>query len=78
MLAGIAVAAGLWISLADLGLGLRRAVSAYAAAGLALLGLLALSYVNIGRSVLSVDVMVAVSVGVVVIVYLGLFVHDRQ
>lgn len=78
VLAGGVVAIGLWLRGDDMRPGFRRAASAYAAFGLAVLALLSLSYVNIGRSVLTVEVIVAGSLAVAVIVYLGLVLDSRQ
>jgi len=77
LLAGIVVFVGLWIRVDELSLGIRRAATAYAAFGLALLVFLALRYVNLGRSVLSVEVIVGGGLAAVVIVYVSLFIRDR-
>jgi hypothetical protein len=77
LLAGLVVLVGLWIRIDELSLGIRRAATAYAAFGLSLLLFLALRYVNIGRSVLTFDVIVGGSLAAVVIVYVALFFHDR-
>jgi hypothetical protein len=55
----------------------RRALSAYAAFGLALLGLAALSYVNLAAGLLSTVETVGVAIGVVVLVSLGLWCRER-
>jgi hypothetical protein len=78
LLAGIVVFVGLWSRVDQLTLGVRRATTAYAAFGLALLVFLALRYVNIGRGVLTFEVIVGGSLAVVVIVYVALFLHDRD
>jgi uncharacterized membrane protein len=77
LIAGIAVFAGLWVAIDEMRSGIRRAASAYAAFGLAVLGLLALRYVNVGRDVLTTDVVVGVSLAVVVVVYVALFLYER-
>ena len=77
LLAGVIVIVGIWVTVDKLSLGIRRAVTAYATFGLALLVFLALRYVNIGRSVLTFEVIVGGSLAVVVIVYVVLFLNDR-
>ncbi|MFW5920042.1 MAG: hypothetical protein ACOCSF_07635, partial [Halanaeroarchaeum sp.] len=69
LLVGVVVFVGLWIRGDELSLGIRRAATAYAAFGIALLAFLALRYVNIGRSVLTFDVIVGGSLAAVVLVY---------
>jgi hypothetical protein len=78
LLAGIAVVVGLWIRGDELNPGVRRAVTAYAAFGVALLAFLALRYVNVGRSLLTTDVIVGGSLTTVVVVYLALLLYDRE
>jgi hypothetical protein len=78
LLAGIVVSVGLWSRIDEVGLGVRRAATAYAAFGLALLAFVALRYVNIGRSVLTFEVTVGGSLAAVVVVYIILFRHDRN
>lgn len=78
VVAGLALSVGLWIALEELRVGVRRAVSAYAAFGLTVLTLLTLRYVNVGRRVLSVDVVAGVGVGAVVVVYMLLSLSDRD
>lgn len=78
LLVGVVVFVGLWIRGDGLSLSIRRAVTAYAAFGVALLVLLTLRYVNIGRSVLTFEVMVGGSLAAVVIVYGALFLYDRN
>jgi hypothetical protein len=77
LLAGIVVSVGLWNRIDELSLGVRRAVTSYAAFGLAVLVFLALRYVNIGQSVLTFEVIVPGSLAAVVVVYIVLFLHDR-
>ncbi|RAW43930.1 hypothetical protein DQW50_17010 [Halorubrum sp. 48-1-W] len=78
LLVGVAVSVGLWIRGDELSLGIRRALTAYAAFGIALLVFLALRYVHIGRSVLTLEAIVGGSLAAVVIVYGTLFFHDRN
>jgi hypothetical protein len=70
LLAGLAVFAFLWLQFTKLSPGVRRATGACAAFGLAILMLLALRYVNIGRGVFSVDVMAGIGIAVAVVVYM--------
>lgn len=76
LLAGVAAFAVLWSQLDDLSLGIRRAASAYAAFGLTILLQFALSYVNIGRDIFSLEVMTGVAVGGAILVYCGLWLVD--
>jgi hypothetical protein len=78
LLVGVVASVGLWIREDELSLGIRRAATAYAAFGIALLAFLALRYVNIGRSVLTFEVIVGGSLAAVVIVYVALFLHDHN
>lgn len=77
LLVGLAVLAGIWISIEEMGPGVQRATSAYASFGLVLLALLGLRYVNVGRNVLTFDVVVGVSLATAVVVFLGLFASER-
>ncbi len=77
LLAGIAVGIGIHTALDDLSLGARRAVTAYAGFGLAVLVVLAASYVNI-LSGLSVELVAGAGLGTAVIVYLALWLIDRN
>jgi hypothetical protein len=78
LLVGVVVFVGLWIRGDELSLGVRRAATAYAVFGIGLLVLLSLRYVNIGRGVLTFDVVVGGSLASVVIVYVALFLHGRN
>lgn len=78
LLAGMAVLVGFWTGLAELSPGVRRAASAYATFGLTILLLLALSYVNIGRGVLSTDLIVGTGIAAAVAVYIVLWLTDRD
>jgi len=78
LLAGFAVFAGLWVNFTDLTSGIRRSASAYAAFGLTILLLLGLSYVNICRESLSVEVMTATGGVAAVVVFALLWLTDRQ
>lgn len=78
LLAGVIVIVGLWVAVDELSLGIRRAVTAYATFGLVLLVFLALRYVNIARSLLTFEVIVGGSLAAVVIVYVALFLNDRD
>ncbi|WP_135828435.1 hypothetical protein [Halorussus halobius] len=78
LLAGVVVFVGLWIGGDELSLGMRRAATAYAVFGLALLVLFALRYVNIGRGVLTSEVIVGGSIAAVVVVYITLSLYDRN
>lgn len=73
LLAGVAVLVVLWRQFTALSQSSIRASSAYAAFGLTVLVLLALRYVNLGREVLSVDVMVGIGIATAVVVYIGLW-----
>jgi hypothetical protein len=75
---GVGVSVGLWARIDELSLGVRRAVTAYAAFGTALLLFLTLRYVNVGRSVLTFETTVGGSLAAVVIVYVSLFFYDRN
>lgn len=78
LLVGVGVSVGLWVRGDRLSPSTRRATTAYAAFGLALLVLLALRYATIARSVLAFEVVVGGSLAAVVIVYVALFVYDRN
>lgn len=78
ILAGIVVFLALLIRGDDLSLGVRRVVTAYATFGIAILAFLALRYVNVGRNVLTLEVIVGGSLAAVVVVYVALFVSDRN
>lgn len=75
---GLAVLGGLWTTFEELSLGLRNAASAYAAFGVATLLLLALRYVNIGRDVFAIPVIIGVSSLTAVVVYGVLVLSDRD
>jgi hypothetical protein len=75
LLAGLAVSVALWLSADGLSPGARRAATAYATFGLAVLALLALRYVNVGRRALSFEVIVGTGLAAVVVVYV--FLSDR-
>lgn len=77
VIVGGAVLVGLWVSFDKMQPGVRRAASAYAVVGLAVLGFAALRYVNIGRNVLKVDVILGLSIAAGVALYLGLTLRDR-
>ena len=78
LLAGLAVLAGTATSIDRAGAGVRRFASAYAAFGLVISGLLVLRYVNVGRSVLSTDLVFGVGVAAALAVYAVLFVCSRS
>ena len=69
LLAGLAVAAGLWQVLPAATANVSHAAAAYATFGPTVLVLFVLRYVNIGRDVLSVDVMVVVGVIAAIVVF---------
>lgn len=73
LLVGVVVLIGVGVSMSSLSAGLRRLLSAYAAFGLTILALLGLRYVNVGRSVLSTDLIVGVGAAAAVAVYVALF-----
>lgn len=77
LLAGIAVAGGLWLGLDELSRGVRRVVTAYATFGATVFGLAALRYVNVGRSVLSLERILAIAVAVAVVVAVVPLLSDR-
>lgn len=72
LLAGFATLIGVAFNLADLHPVRRRAVLAYAAFGPAVLLVLALAYVNVGRDLFTVEVAVGVGLAVTAAVYVGL------
>lgn len=76
LIAGIGVSMGLYRSLGDLSLGVRRVVTAYAGFGLAVLVVLAGSYVNL-VSEFSVELVAGAGLGTAVLVYLALWLLDR-
>lgn len=78
LLAGLAVLVILWRQFTELDQGSRRIASAYAAFGLTILLLLALTYVNIGRDVFSTEAIVGVGVAAAVITYVGLWRRDSE
>jgi hypothetical protein len=78
LLVGSVVAIGLWLRGDELGRGTRRVATACATFGWATLAFLALRYVNVGRGVLTLEVIVGASLAVVVIAWIALFVHDRD
>lgn len=78
LIAGLAVLVILWGQLDEVSVGVRRAVSAYAVFGLAVLGFFALRYVNIGRDVLTVDRIIVLGIGLAVVVYGLHVVADRH
>jgi hypothetical protein len=77
LLVGVAVAVGLWIRGDEFSHGVRRIVAAYAAFGMAVLLLFTFRYVNIGRSVLTFEVVVGGSLATGVVVYIALILLDR-
>ena len=62
LLAGLFVFFAVLLRLDEVSAGLRRALRAYAGFGLAVVALLALRYVNVGRAVLSTEVVVGLAV----------------
>lgn len=74
--AGVLVLVGLLTGFDGLRPGVRRAVSAYAVFGLTVLVLFTLRYVNIGRDVLSVDVLLVLGAGAAVLVYILLWLTE--
>lgn len=78
LLAGLVVLVGLWLSFGRLSSGVRRAATGYAAFGAAVLVLLGLRYSNVGRGILSVDVIVGVGVAAAVMAYVVLLARDRD
>lgn len=77
LLAGLAVVAGLWQILPELSPAVSRVATAYAVFGLSVLFLFALGYVNVGRELLSLEVMAAVGIGAGIAAYLVLWADDR-
>jgi hypothetical protein len=69
---------GLWVSLDELSPFVRRVASAYATFGLTVVLLLALRYVNLARSALSVAVIAGVAIAVAILTYLGLWLTDTS
>jgi hypothetical protein len=78
LLLGAVVCVGLWNRGDRLSQGVRRAVTAYATFGIALLAFLALRYVQIGQRVLTLEVVVGGSLAAVVVVYAALLFCDRK
>lgn len=78
LLVGVVVVVGLWLRVDESSPGVRRAVAAYAAFGIVVLALSALRYVNVGRDLLTFEVVVGGSLAAVVIVYVALSLHDRN
>jgi hypothetical protein len=77
VVAGVVVLIAVAASADGLDPSVRRALSAYAAFGLSLLGLATLSYVNLARGLLSTVETVGVAIGVAVLVYLGHWYRER-
>lgn len=77
MLVGLGVLFGLLQMIDDLSLGIRRLISAYAAFGLTILGLLALWYVNVIDEFLQLELFVMTGLLVAVVVYFTLLLSDR-
>lgn len=78
VVAGLAVGVGLWVRIAGFRPAVRRVASAYASFGIAILLLLVLRYINIGRDVLSVDVIAGLGFVTAVAVYGSLWLLDRE
>ncbi|MUV90505.1 permease [Halapricum sp. CBA1109] len=78
LLVGVAVAGVLLVRGGRLRPAVGRTVTAYAAFGVAVLCLLVLRYVNVGRDVLTFDVVVGASLATVVVVYVALSLSDRD
>lgn len=78
LLAGFAVFGILWVRLPELTPGVRRIASAAATFGLTILLLLVLRYVNLGRELLSVDLMVTIALAGAVVVFALLWLTDRE
>lgn len=78
LVAGLVVFVGLWTRIAEFRPTVRRFASAYASFGLAILLLLALRYVDIGRDVLSTDVIAGLGFVTAVAVYGSLWLLDRE
>lgn len=72
LLAGLGALIGIGFNFSDLHPVRRRAVVAYAAFGPAVLAVLALAYVNVGRDLFTVKVAVGVGLVATAAVYLGL------
>lgn len=78
LLAGLATLVGVAFNLADLHPARRRAVVAYAAFGPAVLAVLALAYVNVGRGLFTGEVAVGAGLAAAVAVYVGLGATDSE
>ena len=78
VLAGVAVAVWLRRRVDGFGPTTRRVVAAYASFGATVLALSGLGYANVGRGVLSLDVVVGGSLAVAVAVYAGLAFRERS
>jgi len=78
LLAGLAALIGVAFNLADLHPARRRAVVAYAAFGPAVLLVLALAYVNVGRDLFTVEVAVGVGLAATAAVYVVLGASVRE
>jgi len=77
LIAGVLACTGLWIRGDELSLAVRRAATAYAVFGVAILASLTLRYVNVGRGALTVEGIVGGSLAVVAITYVALFLRDQ-
>lgn len=77
VLAGLAAVAGLWLTFPGLSPVASHAATAFAAFGLATLLLFALSTVDVGGDLLSLDVMAGVGLVVAGVVYLLFWVDER-
>ncbi|QIO24072.1 hypothetical protein [Haloarcula sp. JP-L23] len=73
LLAGLGTLMAVALNLADLSPERRRLLFAYAAFGPAVLLVLALSYVNVGRSLLTAEVAVGVGLLATAVVYVSLW-----
>jgi len=72
LLAGLATLIGVAYNLSDMHPARRRALVAYAAFGPAVLSVLALAYVNVGRTLFTVEVAVGAGLVATAVVYLAL------
>lgn len=76
LVVGIAVGIGIHTSLDQCSLGVRRAITAYAGFGTAVLVVLAASYVNL-VSGLSLELVTGVGLGIAALIYLTLWLLNR-
>ena len=75
-LTGTAVSVSTWLGLTALHPGARRVASAYATVGLTIVLLLTLRYINVGRTLLTVETLLGLGLTAGVVAYLALWLTD--